>query len=122
MLVLSRKVGERIQLGQNITVTIVKIQGNAVRLGIEAPPNMTVVREESPSRFTLVGNVPTAPGARTLALDPRTHRVYLVTAEFGPPPPPRGDGGAGSGSPIAGSGSISDEGVTSASSSSSSSS
>jgi carbon storage regulator len=46
MLVLSRKVGERIQLGDKITVTLVKISGNMVRLGIEAPPQMVVVREE----------------------------------------------------------------------------
>jgi carbon storage regulator len=46
MLVLSRKVGERIQLGDNITVTLVKINGNVVRLGIDAPRNMPVVREE----------------------------------------------------------------------------
>ena len=52
MLVLSRKVGERIQLGDQITVTLVKIQGNTVRLGIEAPPNMAVVREELKKRAT----------------------------------------------------------------------
>ena len=52
MLVLSRKVGERIQLGDQITVTLVKIQGNTVRLGIEAPPNMNVVREELTKRAT----------------------------------------------------------------------
>ena len=52
MLVLSRKVGERIQLGDQITVTLVKIQGNTVRIGIEAPPNMTVVREELTKRAT----------------------------------------------------------------------
>ena len=46
MLVLSRKVGERIQLGDNITVAVVKIQGNAVRIGIEAPQQMIVAREE----------------------------------------------------------------------------
>jgi len=50
MLVLSRKVGERIQLGDHITVTLVKISGNMVRLGIEAPPHMTVVREELAER------------------------------------------------------------------------
>jgi carbon storage regulator len=52
MLVLSRKVGERIQLGDNITVTLVKISGNIVRLGIEAPREMTVVREELVSQPT----------------------------------------------------------------------
>jgi carbon storage regulator len=46
MLVLTRKVGERIQLGDNITVTLVKINGNVVRLGIDAPPEMAVVRQE----------------------------------------------------------------------------
>jgi carbon storage regulator len=46
MLVLSRKVGQRIQLGDEITVTLVKIQGNTVRLGIEAPTHMAVLREE----------------------------------------------------------------------------
>lgn len=46
MLVLTRKVGERIQLGDNVTVTLVKINGNVVRLGIDAPPEMAVVRQE----------------------------------------------------------------------------
>lgn len=46
MLVLSRKVGERIQLGDNITITLVKINGSVVRLGIDAPRNMPVVRQE----------------------------------------------------------------------------
>jgi carbon storage regulator len=50
MLVLSRKVGERIQLGENITVTLVKISGNIVRLGIDAPRDMTVVRQELTER------------------------------------------------------------------------
>ena len=49
---------------------------------------LRVVREDSPASFTVVGNVTTAPGARTLALDPRTHRIYLVTARFGPTPEP----------------------------------
>jgi carbon storage regulator len=52
MLVVSRKVGERIQLGDQITVTVVKIQGNAVRLGIEAPKNLAVVREEVAKRLS----------------------------------------------------------------------
>ena len=47
---------------------------------------LTVLREESPDRFTVVENVPTRKGARTLALDEKTHTLYLATAEFGPPP------------------------------------
>lgn len=46
MLVLSRKVGERILLGDNIVVTVVRVTGNGVRIGIEAPPEMAVIREE----------------------------------------------------------------------------
>jgi YVTN family beta-propeller protein len=49
---------------------------------------LTVVHEDSPDKYTVVENVATQRGARTLALDPKTHRVYLTTAEFGPPPPP----------------------------------
>ena len=48
---------------------------------------LTVIHEDSPDKFTVVENVATQRGARTLALDTKTHRVYLVTAEFGPPPP-----------------------------------
>ena len=46
MLVLSRKVGERVWIGEDIAVTIVKITGGGVRIGIEAPAEMPVVREE----------------------------------------------------------------------------
>ena len=46
MLVLSRKVGERILIGDNVSVTVVRIVGGGVRLGIQAPPEMAVVREE----------------------------------------------------------------------------
>jgi len=42
---------------------------------------MTVVREESPSKFVVLENVQTWGGAKTMALDPRTHRVYLVAAD-----------------------------------------
>ena len=46
MLVLSRKVGERIWIGEDISITVVRITGGGVRLGIEAPSEMPVVREE----------------------------------------------------------------------------
>lgn len=49
---------------------------------------LTIVHEDAPDKFTVVGNVPTQRGARTMALDPGTHQVYLATADFGPPPPP----------------------------------
>ena len=46
MLVLSRKDTERIFVGDTIVVTVVKIQGGVVRLGIEAPPEILIAREE----------------------------------------------------------------------------
>lgn len=46
MLVLSRKPGEKILVGDNVTITIVRIGPNTVRLGIEAPRDMNIVREE----------------------------------------------------------------------------
>lgn len=49
---------------------------------------LTVVHEDSPEKFTPVANVPTQRGARTMALDLKTHNIFLVTAEFGPGPAP----------------------------------
>lgn len=46
MLVLSRKEGERIQIGDDVVVTVVRTSNNVVRLGIEAPPHITIVRSE----------------------------------------------------------------------------
>lgn len=46
MLVLSRKLGQRFQVGQDVRITIVKIDRNSVRIGIEAPGQVTVYREE----------------------------------------------------------------------------
>jgi YVTN family beta-propeller protein len=47
---------------------------------------ITVVREESPSKFSVLETVATQPGAKTITLDPETHTLYLPTAEFGPTP------------------------------------
>ena len=46
MLVLSRKPGESIRIGDDIKVTVVKIRGNRVRVGIEAPDGIHIVRGE----------------------------------------------------------------------------
>jgi len=46
MLVLNRKIGERIVIGEDIVVTVVKVQGKQVRLGIEAPVSVPIRREE----------------------------------------------------------------------------
>ena len=46
MLVLTRKPGERIVIDEDITVTVLEVQGNRIRLGIEAPKEIPVMREE----------------------------------------------------------------------------
>ena len=47
---------------------------------------LTVVHEDAPDRFRVVATVPTRRGARTMELDEATHRVFTVTADFGPTP------------------------------------
>ncbi len=46
MLVLSRKSGQKIQIGENITITVTKVGGNQVRLGIDAPMETPIRRGE----------------------------------------------------------------------------
>ena len=46
MLVLTRKQNEKIQIGDNITITVLRLKGKTVRLGIQAPAEYTVVRGE----------------------------------------------------------------------------
>jgi DNA-binding beta-propeller fold protein YncE len=50
--------------------------------------SVTVVREESADTFSVIDSVATQRGARTITLDPKTHTLFLPTAEFGPPPAP----------------------------------
>jgi len=49
---------------------------------------LTVIHEDTPTTFSVVSNAETRRGARTLSLDPASHRVYTATADFGPPPAP----------------------------------
>ncbi len=58
-------------------------------LGVAFSPNgrdgtLTVVHEDGKNSFSVAGTVPTQTGARTMTLDPKTHRVYLITATFKP--------------------------------------
>jgi len=53
--------------------------------------HLTIVKEESLEKFTVLANVETQEGARTMALDEKTHNIFLVTAKFGPPPAPTAD-------------------------------
>jgi len=63
MLVLSRKIGERLVIGDNITVVVSKVAGNRVTLGIEAPNDVRIIRGElKPTASQIAG--PAAPSAR----------------------------------------------------------
>jgi DNA-binding beta-propeller fold protein YncE len=48
----------------------------------------TIAKEETPDKLVVVQILKTERGARTMALDPQTHRIYLPTAQFAPTPPP----------------------------------
>lgn len=60
MLVLTRKTGERLHLGQDIVVKVVKVRGNSVQLGIEAPPEVAILRSELFPQQPTRGPAPTA--------------------------------------------------------------
>ena len=58
MLVLSRKQSQQITLGKSITITVLSVQGGRVRLGIDAPRSVRVLRGELALRLSDVGNLP----------------------------------------------------------------
>jgi DNA-binding beta-propeller fold protein YncE len=65
--------------------------GTGLAFSSNGEGSITVVHEDSPTSFHLVSTVRTRRGARTMTLDPRTHRLYTVTADFGATPAPTRD-------------------------------
>ena len=53
-----------------------------------ADGTLTIIHEDSPNKFSVSQTLATQRGARTMTFDPKTHNVFLITAEFGPPPAP----------------------------------
>lgn len=69
MLVLSRREKERIRLGSSIVVTIIRVNGETVRLGIEAPPDVLVLRDELEVRDPSAAAPPAGPVVLSLEAD-----------------------------------------------------
>ncbi len=82
----SGKVLATLPIGAGVDATAFDA-GTGLAFSSNGDGTLTVVREDMPGHFTVVENVTTQLGARTMALDPKTHKIYLVT-KFGPPPPP----------------------------------
>ncbi len=61
MLVLGRKVGQRIWIGEEISIMVTLIDGDGVRIGIEAPPDVPILREEL---MNIPAKIPKGPKAR----------------------------------------------------------
>jgi YVTN family beta-propeller protein len=62
--------------------------GTGLAFSSNGEGTLTIAKEDPPGKLAVVANVATQRGARTMALDEKTHRVFLVTSEFGPPPSP----------------------------------
>ena len=61
--------------------------GTGLAFSSNGEGTLTVVKEESPADFKVVQTVATERGARTMEIDPKTHKIFTVTAKFGPMPP-----------------------------------
>ena len=58
MLILTRRVGESVIIGDNVTVTVLGVKGNQVRLGVDAPRDVAVHRQEIFERIQSEGESP----------------------------------------------------------------
>ena len=85
----SGKVVASVPIGQGVDATRFD-PGTGYAFSSNGDGTLTVIHEDSPDTFSVVENVKTERGARTMALDPTTHEVFLVTAQVtrieNPPP------------------------------------
>jgi DNA-binding beta-propeller fold protein YncE len=77
----SGKVVTSLPIGQGVDAVAFDPESQLV-FSSNGDGTLTVIHEETPDHYKVVENVPTQKSARTLALDPETHRIYLVAARF----------------------------------------
>lgn len=89
MLVLSRKKGEQINIGDGITITVVEVQGQRIKLGIQAPDSYRILRAELPreeptSPNEMEGRRKKTPAGRTSAAQRRLLEQAAARRQTGP--------------------------------------
>ena len=88
MLILTRRMGENVMIGGDVTVTVLEVKGNQVRIGINAPRNVAVHREEIYERikrgqqvdFATTKPIGTADSARNASATARPRRSAVAPA------------------------------------------
>jgi DNA-binding beta-propeller fold protein YncE len=81
------KVLADLPIGQHVDATVFDPQTKLI-FNANGEGTITVIKEDSPDKYHVVETVPTQQGARTIALDQATHRLFLPDAKLGPPPAP----------------------------------
>ena len=81
------KVTATLPIGSGVDATAFDPE-NGLAFSSNGEGTLTIVQEDSSDKFSVLENVVTQKGARTMALDLKTHRIYLATAEFGAAPAP----------------------------------
>ena len=79
------KVVQTVPIGMGVDATTFDAERGIV-FNSNGDGTLTVIRQKGPDEYGVVENVKTMPGARTMALDSRTHRIYLPAAEYEPGP------------------------------------
>jgi YVTN family beta-propeller protein len=78
----------RVPIGRGPDAAVFDSQRKLIFSSNGADGTLTVIHEDDPDHYSVVESVPTQKSARTLALDPMSHLLYTVAAQFGPPTAP----------------------------------